>query len=51
MVAPMIGLGLIVHAGWDVLHHNSGFGAEVPRWYIPFCVVFDIAAGLFLLAL
>lgn len=47
----MIGLGLIAHAVWDILHHNRKFGADVPSWYISLCAVFDIAAGLFLLLL
>lgn len=42
---------LALHAGWDMLHHNQQFGACVPNWYIPFCVVFDLAAALFLLVL
>lgn len=47
----LIGLGLIAHAGWDILHHRHEFGAEVPGWYISLCVVFDVAAGVFLLFL
>ena len=43
--------GLAVHAIWDVLHHNGAFGAPVPKWYIPFCVVFDLLAAVFLLVL
>lgn len=44
-------LGLALHAGWDLLHHNRAFGAAVPRWYIPFCVTFDLAAAAFLFLL
>lgn len=44
-------LGLALHAGWDHLHHRPGFGAAVPKWYIPFCVVFDLLAAGFLLLL
>lgn len=40
--------GLIAHALWDLLHHNGLFGTSVPRWYIPFCVVFDLLAAAFL---
>ena len=43
--------GLAAHAGWDLLHHGGRVGAPVPRWYIPFCVVFDLLAAGFLLAL
>ena len=47
----IIPLALTLHAGWDMLHHNQKLGARVPNWYIPFCVVFDLAAALFLLVL
>ncbi|RAN35273.1 DUF6010 family protein [Hyphomonas pacifica] len=42
---------LFLHGVWDLIHHNGLFGAKVPRWYIPFCVVIDwiAAAGLFIL--
>jgi len=44
-------LGLALHAGWDYLHHRPGFGAAVPKWYIPFCVIFDLLAAGFLVLL
>ena len=42
---------LFLHGVWDLIHHNGLFGAKVPHWYIPFCVVIDwvAAAGLFIL--
>ncbi|UWQ95509.1 hypothetical protein K3728_17845 [Rhodobacteraceae bacterium M385] len=43
--------GLALHAVWDLLHHNRGFGAAVPNWYIPMCAVFDGLAALFLVLL
>lgn len=49
--SAVIAVGLILHAAWDFLHHNTDFGANVPEWYIPFCVFVDIAAGAFLLVL
>ena len=48
---PTIPLGLLAHAGWDFLHHNAKFGASIPKWYIPFCVIVDVAAGGALLVL
>lgn len=42
-------LGLALHAFWDLLHHDGRIGARVPRWYIPFCVVFDLLYAVFLL--
>ncbi|EPX77564.1 hypothetical protein thalar_03289 [Litoreibacter arenae DSM 19593] len=46
-----IPIGLTLHAVWDLLHHNPRFGATVPRWYIPLCIVFDLAAALFFIIL
>jgi len=43
-----IPIGLSLHAIWDLLHHNPKFGAAIPHWYIPLCVVYDLAAALFL---
>lgn len=42
---------LVLHGIWDLAHHNGLFGAKVPHWYIPFCVVVDwiAAAGLAIL--
>jgi hypothetical protein len=28
-----------------------GFGATVPRWYLPLCIVFDVAAAQFFIIL
>lgn len=44
-------LGLAAHAAWDLLHRIGAFGAPVPKWYIPYCVVFDLLAAGFLLIL
>ena len=44
-------IGLALHAGWDLLHHNPGMLARIPRWYIPLCLVFDLLAAAFLTAL
>lgn len=38
-------LGLVLHALWDLAHHNQGRLARIPAWYIPFCVVFDLLAA------
>lgn len=41
---------LFAHGLWDLLHHNL-IKTEVPRWFIPFCVICDwfMAAGLMLI--
>lgn len=44
-------LGLALHAVWDLLHHRPIVGAPVPRWYVPFCVVYDLLAALLLVVL
>ena len=44
-------IGLALHAVWDLMHHNSHRLARIPRWYIPFCVVFDLLAAGFLVLL
>lgn len=50
--APLaLPVGFAAHAAWDLLHHNRVFGAPVPRWYIPFCVVFELLAAAFLFVL
>ncbi|PXW67218.1 hypothetical protein C7964_10848 [Loktanella sp. PT4BL] len=46
-----IPLGLALHAIWDLLHHKPIVGARVPRWYIPFCVIYDLSAAFFLVML
>lgn len=46
-----IPLGLVLHAIWDLQHHRPIVGARVPRWYIPFCVIYDLSAAFFLVML
>lgn len=47
MFAWIIPFGLIGHAFWDYLHHRkSNMLTEVPKWYIPFCIVVDIILAL-----
>ncbi|KNG95395.1 DUF6010 family protein [Pseudaestuariivita atlantica] len=43
--------GLALHAGWDLVHHNARHLARIPKWYIPFCVVYDLAVAAFLVLL
>jgi hypothetical protein len=47
--APIQILGYAGHAAWDTLHHpESGFGATIIGWYVPFCVVYDILVASYL---
>ena len=39
---------LVLHAGWDVAHHDGRISRAVPRWYPSFCAAADLVlAGLF----
>lgn len=41
------------HAGWDLAHHNRAWLTlvNIPRWYIPWCVVIDVIVGTGLLVI
>jgi hypothetical protein len=46
--AAYLALGLLLHGIWDLLHHPAHRivgTAGVPRWYVPFCAVYDFAAA------
>ena len=45
----LIAGGYVAHGFWDLFHHRHGPYADTPRWYIPFCVVYDWILGAFLL--
>ncbi|CAO3651094.1 unnamed protein product [Cunninghamella echinulata] len=38
----IIAIGYVSHGIWDLLHHYILDKTLVPRWYIPFCTVFDV---------
>ena len=46
----VIAAALAAHGVWDLLHHNL-IKTDVPRWFIPFCVICDwvMAASLTLI--
>ena len=44
-------IGLTLHAGWDLTHHNSHRLVRIPKWYVPFCVVYNLLAAGFLVLL
>tara|TARA_R110002051_G_scaffold7035_3_gene33040 strand:- start:15902 stop:16306 length:405 start_codon:yes stop_codon:yes gene_type:complete len=47
--AWFIPIGLVGHAIWDMIHHRkSHLLAEVPTWYIPFCIVIDVVLAVVL---
>jgi uncharacterized protein DUF6010 len=49
-VAPgFIAVGLALHGAWDLAHRPRGIPTRLPRWYPPFCAVWDfVFAGIFL---
>lgn len=44
--AAIMSLGYILHGVWDFIHHFTFDKVKVPRWYIPFCSIFDITLGI-----
>ncbi len=45
-----LALGYFVHGVWDLLHHPRGIRTEMPRWYVPFCLIYDwLLAGFIVL--
>ena len=45
----VLGIGFLLHAGWDYLHHCQAIDTKVRFWYPPFCAVYDCFVGIFLL--
>ena len=45
-----LGLGWLLHAGWDILHHASYVIPDVsPEWYAVACISFDGVVGVYAL--
>ncbi len=46
-VAPYwLAAGYFIHGVWDAIHHPGGVQTKTPRWYIPFCLLYDwLVAG------
>jgi hypothetical protein len=44
VISPwIIPVGLMGHAVWDMLHHRkSHLLTDVPKWYVPFCIIIDV---------
>ncbi len=41
--------GYLFHGLWDVLHHPKRIQTVIPAGYAPFCMIFDIPIGVFIL--
>lgn len=50
-VAPYwLATGYFIHGIWDAVHHPEGVQTKIPRWYIPFCLLFDwLVAGFIII--
>ncbi len=44
-----VAVAFAAHGLWDWAHHRERVPTRMPRWYVPFCAVYDwvYAAGLF----
>lgn len=42
----IISLGYVFHGCWDILHHYTLYKTKVPKWYIPFCTIFDFCLAI-----
>jgi hypothetical protein len=47
---PVLAVGYFLHGTWDLLHHPFRLGAQVGRFFPPFCMVYDWIVGLAILA-
>lgn len=43
--------GYILHGFWDLAHHNRRIPTDFAEWYIPLCLVYDVAVGIYLIPL
>jgi hypothetical protein len=49
-VSPVyLAAGYIFHGAWDALHHPKGIQTVIPPGYAPFCMIFDLPVGAFIL--
>jgi hypothetical protein len=39
--------GLALHGLWDFVHHGERGHGVIPRWYVPFCAVYDWILAVF----
>lgn len=46
----LLAAGYAFHGLWDLAHHPRALDTAVPGWYPPFCLVYDVAVGVFVLA-
>ena len=39
----LLGAGWLAHVTWDALHHRGRGPTQVPSWYPPLCIGYDVA--------
>jgi hypothetical protein len=44
-----LAVGYIFHGLWDLFHHPKGIQTVIPHGYAPFCLIFDVPVGIFIL--
>jgi len=48
----MIPLGLVAHSAWDLAHHHRHAAlTDLPKWYVPFCIVVDLVLAAILITI
>ena len=44
----LIGLGILLHGVWDILHHNEVMiETTIPSYYPVFCLIVDLISGVY----
>jgi hypothetical protein len=44
-----LAIGYFFHGAWDAGHHPKGIQTAIPHGYAPFCMLFDVVVGAFIL--
>ena len=47
----ILGIGFLLHAVWDCLHHWKVVKTEINPWYPSFCAIYDFIVGIYLLVI
>lgn len=44
----LLPVGYFAHGLWDLTHHRHGPLADIPDWWVPYCVIYEWLVGAFL---
>lgn len=47
--AVLLAAGYLGHGLWDAIHHPRGVDTEMPWWYVPLCMSFDVVVAVYVL--